>query len=203
MSKLKEKKIENIIGEYFKWNTLTERQKRRLLYKTKNEIFSWIKSFVIAFVLFIFVFSVLLVNAKVPSSSMEPTLMTNTRLIANRLAYSFGNEVEYNDIIIFPAPDQKDILYIKRVIGKSGDIIQIIDGITYRNGDPIEEPYVNTQTGNYGPYVVPNGKIFVMGDNRNHSYDARFWENKYVDTNDIIGKAIFTYAPLKEIKLLK
>ena len=181
---------------------LSEKEIRRNIHKVVLEILDWGKSFAVSFSIFIIIFTLFLINAKVPSSSMENTLTVNTRLIANRLAYSFGNEVEYEDIIIFPAPDEEEKLYVKRVVGLEGDTIQIIDGKTYRNGNLVYEPYVNVQTGNYGPYVVPKGTVFVMGDNRNNSWDARFWEDKYVKIEDIKGKALFTYWPLNELKIL-
>ena len=199
---------ENFVKESKKINSLNKgiskkRKTKRFLYKIWKEILEWIQMFLIVLSCFVITFSVFLINAKVPSSSMETTLMTNSRLIANRLAYKFGQELKYDDIVIFPAPDEEDKLYIKRVIGLPGDEIEIIKGITYRNGEKLSEPYVNFQSDSYGPYVVPEGCFFAMGDNRDASWDARFWTNKYVPIKEIEGKALFTYWPLNEIKILK
>lgn len=181
---------------------ITKREKRRKLNRIWMEVKDWSQSFIIAFLVFIIIFGFLLINARVPTPSMEPTLMVKTRLIVNRLAYVFGDPIEYDDIVIFPAPDDKKTLYIKRVVGVAGDKIEIKDGITYRNDEIIEEPYVVKQTGSYGPYYVPDDCIFVMGDNRDNSWDARFWDEKYVKIKDVKGKAMFTIWPLNELKLL-
>ena len=184
-------------------NISKKRKAKRFLHKIWKEIIEWLQMFAFVLSCFIITFSVFLINAKVPSSSMETTLMTNSRLIANRLAYTFGQELKYEDIVIFPAPDEENKLYIKRVIGLPGDEIEIIKGVTYRNGKKLEEPYVNFQSDSYGPYIVPEGCFFAMGDNRDASWDSRFWTNKYVPIKEIEGKALFTYWPLNEIKILK
>lgn len=139
--------------------------------------------------------SFIIVNARVPSASMETTIMTNDRLVANRLAYIF-DDPETNDVIVFVAPDDPEKLFIKRVIGTPGDRVDILEGSLYVNGELVEEPYLKEEmVGSFGPYYVPEDSYFMLGDNRNNSLDARFWANTYVPEDTILGKAMFTYYP--------
>ncbi len=143
----------------------------------------------------IFIDTTIIVNAKVPSSSMETTVMTNDRLFANRLAY-VNSTPERGDVVVFKAPDEPETLYIKRVIGIPGDTIQIVEGELYLNNELQNEPYINEpMVGDFGPYYVPEDCYFMMGDNRNHSADSRYWVNTFVPEDYILGKAMFTYYP--------
>lgn len=165
-----------------------------------SEIVSWILTIVVCLALATFINNVIIVNARVPSQSMESTIMTGDRFIANRLAYTF-NEPKFQDVIVFYAPDEPDTLFVKRVIGTEGDTVEIVDGVVYVNDVAIDEPYLNEKmNGSYGPYVVPNDSYFVLGDNRNHSDDSRAWLNTYVTNDMIVGQAMFTYLPkIKDI----
>ena len=140
-----------------------------------------------------------LINAVIPSASMEDTIMTGDRIFGSRLSYEFG-EPQRGDIAIFKFPDDESQLYIKRVIGLPGDTIDIEDGKIYINGsaEPLQEDYLKEEwTVATGPYTfeVPEGSYFMMGDNRNDSWDARYWSNTYVTKDKILGKALFTYWP--------
>ena len=120
-------------------------------------------------------------------------------LIGNRLAYVVG-EPERGDIVVFRYPDDESEIYVKRVIGLPGDTIDIEDGKIYINGstEPLQEDYLKEEwTVATGPYTfeVPEGSYFMMGDNRNDSWDARYWSNTYVTKDKILGKALFTYWP--------
>lgn len=160
-----------------------------------KEIFEWISTLVIALVIALFVNYCIIVNALVPSSSMEKTIMTNDRLIGFRLAYVFS-EPERGDIIIFKYPDDEKVLYIKRIIGMPGDTVEIKENKVFINGNVLSEPYLRVKTeGTYGPYTVPEDHYFMMGDNRNNSADSRFWENTYLSKEGIVGKALFRYYP--------
>ena len=142
-----------------------------------------------------------LINAVIPSASMEDTIMTGDRIFGSRLSYEFG-EPQRGDIAIFKFPDDESQLYIKRVIGLPGDKVQIIDGKVYINDSetPLDEPYLpEPMEGSYGPYEVPEGCYFMMGDNRNNSLDARFWDNKFVAKNKIVAKVLFCYYPFNRI----
>lgn len=163
----------------------------------KSEILSWIKTIVFAFVLAIVINAFIIVNATVPTGSMENTIMPKDRIVAFRLSYLF-QEPERGDIIVFKYPDdpEQKILYVKRVIGLPGDMVEIINGKVYINGssEPLEEPYLKEEPiGSYGPYVVPEGCYFMLGDNRNNSQDSRYWTNKFVEEDQILGKVFFRY----------
>jgi signal peptidase I len=137
----------------------------------------------------------------IPSRSMTPTLQVNDRLIVNKLTYRFGLP-KRNDVVVFRAPlkatgdpdegDEKD--FVKRVIGLPGDTIEVHGGATYVNGEPLKEVSIS-EAPDYelAPFVVPRGKIFVLGDNRNHSNDSHRWGA--LDRDHLIGKAVFIFWP--------
>ncbi len=163
--------------------------------KIKDEIISWIKAILIALVAAWLVNNLLIINARVPSGSMENTIMTGDRLFANRLAYTF-REPERFDIAVFEAPDEEGVLFVKRVIGLPGDTVEIITGNVYINDELLEEAYLReTPYGSFGPYTVPEEHYFMLGDNRNNSEDARMWDNTYVHKDAIIGKVVVRYFP--------
>ena len=161
----------------------------------KTEIISWIKTIILAMVLAGAVNSFLIVNAEVPTGSMENTIMAGDRILALRTSYWF-DEPEAGDIAVFRYPDDLSgkTLYVKRIIGTEGDIIEVADGEVYVNGEKLTEDYIaETTLGDFGPYIVPEDSYFMMGDNRNHSLDSRFWENKYVHEDEILGKVVLRY----------
>ncbi len=161
----------------------------------KDEIISWIKTLVMAAVLAGAINSFLIVNAQVPTSSMENTIMAGDRVVALRTAYWFGEPAQ-GDVVIFKYPDDPTgkTLYVKRVIGEPGDTVVVKDGEVYVNETLLEEPYIREKTiGNYGPFLVPEGCYFMMGDNRNHSLDSRFWDNTFVEKEEMLGKVVFKY----------
>lgn len=162
-----------------------------------GELISWIKCMIIAIILALFVGNVLIINCNIPSASMENTIMTHDRLIALRTSYWF-HDPKRGDIVVFKFPDNPKELYIKRVIGLPGDIINIIDGKVYINNSkkPLEEDYIKEEMhGSFGPYTVPKDSYFMLGDNRNQSTDSRFWINTYVKRDAILGKAQLEYFP--------
>lgn len=160
-----------------------------------REILEWMGVIVAAVLISLFINFFIIVNANVPTASMESTIMTKDRIIGFRLSYIFDNP-ERGDIIIFKYPDDRDVLFIKRIIGMPGETVEIKDGRTFINGKAIDEPYLEVEElGEFGPYSVPQGSYFVMGDNRNNSRDSRFWDNTFVPRDDIQGKAIFRYFP--------
>ena len=181
-----------------------------------KEIWDYAKMIIIVVVIVTLVNSVVLINAKIPSESMEKTIMTGDRIFGYRLAYGlnldlFGKEIskkwkdpERFDIVIFKYPDDESQLFIKRLIGLPGDTVEIRNGKVFINGVEDEEANSHvpeTPTGNYGPYVVPEGSYFMLGDNREHSKDSRFWQNTFVTYDEIVGKAIVRYYP--SIKVLE
>lgn len=161
----------------------------------KSEVISWVKTIVLAAVLAGLVNSFIIVNAQVPTGSMKNTIMEGDRILAMRTAYWF-DPPQRGDVVIFRFPDDPTgkTLYVKRVIGVPGDTIEVRDGQVLINGQVQEEPYIREITrGEYGPYVVPEGCYFMMGDNRNSSLDSRFWENKFVEKDQILGKVVMRY----------
>lgn len=178
---------------------------------TKNsavrEIISWVQTIVFAVVLAYLITTFLIVNAKVPSGSMENTVMTGDRLIANRLSY-IASEPERFDIVVFKYPDDESKLFIKRVIGLPGDTVEVRDGEVYINGSdtPLEDSFIKEEMYTSDTpmiYEVPEDCYFMMGDNRNGSNDSRLWNNKFVNRDKILGKAVFKYYPKFEILLDK
>ena len=168
-----------------------------------KELWEYIKMIIFVIVVVLIVNNVLLINARVPSESMEKTIMTGDRFFGNRLAYLF-NDPERFDIVVFKYPDDESQLFVKRVIGLLGETVEIREGKVYINGSdtPLDDSFTpETPMGNYGPYVVPEGSYFMLGDNRNHSGDSRFWKQPYVEKDKIVGKAILRYFP--GIKILK
>lgn len=161
----------------------------------KKEVFSWVKTILLAAILAGAVNSFLIVNAEVPTGSMENTIMAGDRILALRTSYWFG-EPERGDITVFRYPDDPtgNTLYVKRIIGLPGDTVQVEDGEVFVNGETLEEDYIAEITdGDFGPYTVPEGCYFMMGDNRNHSVDSRFWEDKFVEKDEILGKVVLRY----------
>lgn len=163
------------------------------------EILSWVLTILVAILLAVILKNYVIINATVPTESMENTILPEDRLIGNRLAYLFQGP-QRGDIIIFEYPDNVEEKYIKRIIGLPGDLVTISDGKIYINGseEPLEESYLKEEWlyGNDGlQYQVPEDSYFVMGDNRNRSWDSRYWKNTFVQREQIIGKAGVIYYP--------
>ena len=164
-----------------------------------KEVMEYVRMIVFVVVVVFVVNNVVLINAKIPSESMEETIMTNDRIFGFRLAYKF-EEPERYDIVIFKYPDdpeQKE-LFIKRIIGLPGETVAVRQGKVYINDreEPLDDSFCpDDPLGDFGPYTVPEGCYFMLGDNRNYSKDSRFWENKYVRADQIVGKALIRYFP--------
>lgn len=173
---------------------MEENKKKMIL----QEALEYLKAIVITVVIVLLINNFVLINALVPSESMEKTIMTGDRIFGFRLAYKF-NDPERFDIIIFRYPDDPSKLYIKRLIGLPGETVEIREGKVYIDGadTPLDDSFCPEEPAqlDFGPYEVPEDGYFMMGDNRNHSEDSRYWENTYVDRDQIIGKAIVRYFP--------
>ncbi|MDM8555212.1 signal peptidase I [Desulfococcaceae bacterium HSG7] len=135
---------------------------------------------------------------KIPSPTMKPTLQIGDHIWADKFIYQF-NKPERGDIIIFPFPENPKKQFIKRVVAVSGDKVEMRNNELYLNNQKLDEDFIvhhdlNKQKhakDNFGPIVVPDNALFVLGDNRDHSYDSRFWG--FVDINTVIGKAQSIY----------
>lgn len=182
-------------------HTDTEKDKGSFL----KELLQWAAAIILAAAVAIFADNFLIVNAQIPSGSMEDTIMPGDRIVGNRLAYAVSDPQRF-DVIIFRYPDDESQLFIKRIIGLPGETVEIVDGKIYIDGS--DQPLKDVETkeptsGTFGPYKVPENSYFVMGDNRNNSLDSRYWKNTFVSRDEILGKAVFRYWPLTEIKLIR
>lgn len=183
-------------------NTENEKKKKRNI---RREILEWFGVLGIAVFAALFLDNVLLVNAMVPSGSMQDTIMPGDRIIGSRLSY-LDDEPQRFDIIIFRYPDNKDKTYIKRIIGLPGETVEITDGEIYIDGseEPLDDSFLSEpMQGSFGTFHVPEECYFVMGDNRNNSFDSRFWDNPYVVQEDILGKAYLRYWPLNSLGIVE
>lgn len=175
----------------------------------KNEIWEWIKALLIAAALVslirLFIFAPFIVEG----GSMEPNFHTGERLIVNKLIYDF-RKPERGEIVIFHAPAGLD--YIKRVIALPGETVKIQDNKVYVNGKELNEPYIQAaidekaKTGekynhDYPETQVPEGTVFVLGDNRLNSTDSR--KIGPVPDNKIVGRADIRFWPLKKIRFIR
>lgn len=172
----------------------------------ENEETSWrrifldtLETILISFFLFL-VINMVSERIRVESISMQPNLYAGDFVIVNKLAYKLGAP-KRGDVIVFRyPPDPTQVPYIKRVIGLPGDQVHIAGGKVYVNGNQILEPYLKVTTNRGGDWSVPEGKLFVMGDNRNNSSDSRSWG--YVPMENIIGRAEIIYWPPHDWALL-
>lgn len=152
---------------------------------------------IVAIILKTFVFA----NAVVPTGSMLNTIQEKDRIIASRLAYNNEDPQRY-DVIILKYPDDESQYFVKRVIGLPGETVEIVSGVVYvtkADGETVQldDSFVTNEepVGDYGPFNVPDDCYFVLGDNRNASHDSRFWTNKFVHRDKILGKVMFKYFP--------
>ena len=131
-------------------------------------------------------------RVRVYNVSMQPTLYEGNLLVVNKLAYKFG-EPKRGDIIVFHYRGTANEDYIKRVIGVPGDRVEIGSGVVRVNGQALTEPYIAELPGYTGMWEVPEGELFVLGDNRNHSSDSHDWG--FVRQEWVVGKAVIIYWP--------
>ena len=166
-------------------------RKRKII----SEILDWSRTILIALIVGFAASKVLITSAQVPTGSMEDTIMPGSRLIINRIAYAVSKP-KRGDIIAFYFPDDEETVYLKRIIALPGETVEGKNGNVLVEGEPLEEDYVTEEIdSDFGPYYVPTDMYFVMGDNRNDSWDSRYWEHKFVKKEDIIGKAAVSYFP--------
>lgn len=140
----------------------------------------------------------------VPSGSMLPTIGIGDRLLTVKLVYRFGDP-QRGDIVVFDPPENLkgkfNDPFVKRVIGLPGDTVEVRDGKTFVNGREYKVPTAASPSYTYGPIKVPDGYYFVLGDNRNQSYDSHEWG--FVPRENIIAKAVLVFWPPDDAKMLK
>lgn len=141
----------------------------------------------------------------IPSSSMEPTLLPGDRVLVSKFMYRF-TQPKPNDVVVFVAPESRDSVeqdFIKRIVATAGMNVQVVNGKLVVNDKTRDEPFTRADnpTANYGPIIVPQGRVFVMGDNRANSRDSRFFGP--VEKKELIGRAFFVYWPLNRAGMLR
>lgn len=163
------------------------------------EVFSYTRTICFTMLFTFLICTKVVSHASVPTGSMESTIMTGSHVVVNRLAY-LKEDPQRGDIITFNYPDNEKETFLKRIVGLPGEAIMGCDGLVYIDGEALEESYVNAPLfEDFGPYIVPEGCYFVMGDNRNNSLDSRYWRNKFVRRDAITGKVQAELFP--ELKL--
>jgi len=157
----------------------------------------FIKAAAMALALALFIRTFMFQPFKIPSESMVHTLLVGDHLLVNKMVYLFW-PVERGDIIVFMYPEDRTKDYVKRAIGLPGDVISMKGTTVFINGKPLVEPYAiyipdrhMLGEGGFDPITVPEGKLFMMGDNRDNSADSRVWG--FVEMSDIRGKAFLVH----------
>lgn len=186
----------------FQMNTGNQQQT-----STKKEVLSAcldiLKSMGVTILVFFVLSKTVFVNGVIPSSSMSPTLQVGDYVFSSRVAYWFDTP-ERGDIVFFYRDSTGDKTYVKRVVGVPGDIVAVKDGRVYVNDDLLDEPYVISQdTGiDFGPVEVPEGKYFLLGDNRGNSLDSRYWQETFISEENIYAKVELVFLPMEHFGIL-
>ncbi len=192
---------------------------------TPEKIWEYVRAIGTALILALIIRTFAVQAFKIPSGSMIPTLLVGDHLLVNKMVYGTPVDIPFTnvtlfhmpglrhpqrgEIIVFKYPEDPTRDFIKRTVAVEGDTIQMIDKKVYINGKLMEENFTqHTDTSlhmgqseprdNFGPYLVPKNKLFMMGDNRDQSYDSRFWG--YVDIKQVRGKAMIIYWSWDSIK---
>jgi signal peptidase I len=223
--------------------TATEATQSGTREQTRHERPGWresVESLLVTIILALFATCFVVQAFKIPSESMEPTLLVGDHLLVNKFIFESNGAwydrflpyrpIHHGDVIVFKFPFQDHPFYVKRVIGLPGDRIKIVNSVVYRNGKALKEPYVEHDPSSYDPFaenfppttqeyydpavlpqwaaqlpkyvnsqgelVVPPGNYFVMGDNRDHSWDSRYWG--FVPRDAIMGRPVVIYWSVKE-----
>jgi len=170
----------------------------------RERVWEWVKSIGLAVLLALGIRTAVVEAFVIPSGSMEPTLQIGDRVLGNKFWFWFARP-HRQDIVIFSPPMSAQLAagaLIKRVIAVEGDVVEVRDGQLFVNGTPVAEPYLKERPQYYlPPTPVPPGMLFVLGDNRNSSYDSHAWG--YVPQSNLKAKAFVRYWPLNRIGLLQ
>lgn len=164
----------------------------------KRLVLDILETVLLSAVLFL-VINTLTARVRVDGFSMRPTLDDGQFVLVNRLAYQF-DEPRYGDIVVFHYPLSPNQDLIKRVIGLPGDTVRITGGQVYVNGAILDEPYIAAAPRYDVEWNVPEGHLFVLGDNRNDSNDSHSWGP--LQTKNVIGKAVLVYWPFDKFSLI-
>ena len=155
-------------------------RKKKITQWAKEEIGAWMPV-ILAVLIVILLSKTVWLCATVPTESMYPTLPAPCFVFSSRVAY-WNHTPQRGDIVLFYRGNGEKTVYAKRVIGLPGDVIDIVHGQTYINDELLAEPYLAETPDPTVElrFIVPEGSYFMMGDNRNHSYDSRHWEEHFV-----------------------
>jgi signal peptidase I len=186
----------------------------------KPEIKEWVETIIIATLIALFIRSFIVQPFKIPTGSMHETLLEGDRIFVNRFIY--GLRIPFTtirifkfhypnrgDIIVFNYPEEPRRAFIKRLIAKGGDVVEIKEGKIYINSKEFDHPSIKNiyyyNRGDYGlidqKIVVPKNSYYVLGDNSRSSKDSRFWG--FVNDKYLIGQAFFIYWPINRIRVVK
>jgi signal peptidase I len=179
----------------------------------KRILLEYAEAIVTALILALLIRAYVVQAFKIPTASMVDTLLVGDHILVNKFIYGLRipfsderfvvfKEPQRGDIVVFKYPEDPKRDFIKRIVAVGGDVIEARDKVLYLNGSPLEESFVSHRDediklrefeprDNFGPIVVPKEKFFVMGDNRDYSYDSRYWG--FVDFEEIKGKALIIY----------
>jgi signal peptidase I len=173
----------------------------------KSTVREYFESIVITAIIALFATTFVVQAFKIPTGSMESNLLIGDHLLVNKFVYGFHSsstlnklvpykELKRGDVIVFKYPLSPEVAYVKRLIGLPGEKVEMVGHTVYINGQPLKEDYTQyIDPGSiyerYGPFNVPEGQYFAMGDNRDNSQDSRFWG--FVPRDHIIGKALAIY----------
>ena len=175
--------------------------------KMKAALREFFQMIVIPVALALFCGKVLIVNANIPSGSMENTIHPGDRVIGSRLAY-LSQDPQRSDIIIFKFPDDESQVFIKRIIGLPGETVQVVDGCAYIDGELLESDIYGAElmedSGIAGELLtLKEDEYFVLGDNRNHSSDSRDPSVGILTREDLLGKAWVRIYPFDKMGVIR
>ncbi len=172
-------------------------------------LLEWFGVFAVALVVFTLIRVFVVSPFVVPSGSMEPTILVGDQVFAQRVSAHLGNAPEVGDIVVFrnPITESSHEILVKRVVARAGQTVDLIDGHVYVDGTAVKEPYAVGESFPLPmqapgvsiayPYVVPEGSLWMMGDNRENSSDSRYFGA--VPTDNVIGTVFFRYWPVSRI----
>lgn len=171
-----------------------------------KELLSWIVFIVVVVAASYLIVTFVGQRTEVSGSSMETTLSTGDQLIVDKISYRFRDPKRY-DIVVFPYRYEENRYYIKRIIGLPGETVQIVDGMVYINGSPLNEHYGNEVIEDPGsaaePITLGDDEYFVLGDNRNNSQDSRASNVGLIHRDELLGRAWVRIWPLDEFGVIK
>lgn len=192
--------MKTIFKRYQDWKTYKQSVKaeNKLLYYGLEIL----ETIVVVVPTALFIKAFIVQSSLVFSGSMIPTMGIGDRLIVNKLSFYYRTP-KRGDIIVFESPSGDGREFVKRLVGLPGETIEVKRGIIYIDNSPItfEGVRILRDYSRFGPFEIPEGEYFFMGDNRSNSSDSRFWGT--VPADELIGRAILTYWPVSNIQLIR